>query len=93
MLVDRRIAYLFSERLHIEAHSQTLGRDRSDQVGGVKTTTRKPTDQLTLEHGGSQSLGHQPGSMQELGLYVLHICSKCADWSNVSSLKSRVGLW
>jgi hypothetical protein len=40
---------------------------------GVKDTMGAPTNQLAWEHEGSQSLGRQPRSIQELDIDPLHI--------------------
>jgi hypothetical protein len=75
-----------------ETHRQTLGwalgvlwkRQRKDwgsqrSQGHQKKTYRA---NLTLAHGGSQRLTHQPKSTHELVLSPLHRCSKCAAWSS-----------
>ena len=49
-----------------------------------RTPQEDPQIQLTWDHGYSQSLDHQPGSMQE---HPVHICSKCL---SMDPLRSRV---
>lgn len=62
--------------------------DRSEQVQGSSTQV-DPQYQVTLDHGESQSLGYQPGRMQELYVDLLHICSKCATWCSCCSLANK----
>lgn len=50
----------------LEKSCGTVG-DRSEQARGVKDTTRRLTEPA-WDDGSSQSLGHQPGSIQELDL-------------------------
>ena len=40
--------------------------DRTEQLGGVKDTTRRPTESTNLGPWGSEKLRYQPGNMQEL---------------------------
>ena len=49
--------------------------DRSGKVRGVKDTPRRPTESINLRLWGLKNLGHQPGSMQEIDLDALHVCS------------------
>jgi hypothetical protein len=55
------------------------------KLEGSRTPQEDTQSQLTWDHGGSQSLGHQPWSMQELDLDPLHICNKCAAWCSCGS--------
>jgi hypothetical protein len=52
---------------------------------GSRTPQEDPQSQLTWDHGNSQNLRYQPGSIQEVGLESLHFCSKCAAWSSCGS--------
>lgn len=45
--------------------------------------------QLTWAHGASQSLGYQPGGIQELDLDPISICSRCTAWFSSGSSKKR----
>jgi hypothetical protein len=45
-------------------------------------TQEDPQSQLTLAHGGSQSLAFLCERMQDLDLDPLYICGKCAAWSS-----------
>lgn len=49
-----------------------------------------PQSQLNWGHGGSQSLGHQSGNMQELDIGSLHICGKCQLGVHVGPLTNEV---
>jgi hypothetical protein len=57
-----------------------------------RTPQEDPQSQLSMDRGGSQSLGHQPDIMQELDLDPLHICSKCSAWPCMGPLTSGVGV-
>jgi hypothetical protein len=67
-----------------ETHNQTSGRDQEVLVKswGKNWASGKGKGHHKKD---SQSLGHQAGNMQELGLDPLYICSKCATWSSCGS--------
>lgn len=71
--------------------------DRTEQVRGVKDTTRfRVNSPGTTGAGvGSQRLNYQPKSMQGMDLGPLHICSKYAAWSSCGSSNNWSGgcLW
>ena len=46
---------------------------RMEGARGMEHITRRPQSSLTWDHGCSQKLGYQPGSMLELDLGFLHI--------------------
>ena len=86
-----------------ETHSQTLVRAQGvlckswrwraglGEPEGPRTPQEDIQSQLTWDHRNSQSLGHQPGSMQELDLYPQHICRKYPTWSLCVSPKKWNG--
>jgi hypothetical protein len=53
-----------------------------------RTQQENLQSQPTWGHGGSQSLCHQSGSIQELGLDPIHMCSRCTAWSSFGFLTS-----
>lgn len=103
---ERRVTVRFvrvkPKRLHPSSHPQpnirrslgNLVEERRIEVKkpeGSRTPQEDPLSQLTWDCGGSQRLGHQQGSRQELDLDPLHICSKCAAWSSYRSPKQSWG--
>ena len=63
-------------KYHIEPRDFCGGvGNKSEQTVEIKTPYEDPQSQLTWDHRGSQRWDQQPGSMQELGLAPLHICS------------------
>ena len=61
--------------------------NRNAEVMGVKDTQKDLQRQIACDHGVSQKLVHQPGSIQELDLGSLYICIKCVAWSSCGSPK------
>ena len=49
---------------------------------GNSNSTGWPKESTNLDSWGSQSLNHQPKSIHEVDLGLLHICSTCAAWSS-----------
>ena len=76
-------------------HSQTKDSDgeSSEWIGQSELeVSRTPQgtlqSQLTFAHGASQTLNHQPKSIQRLDLYLLHNFSRFASWSSCESFKN-----
>ena len=101
MLADRILAWLSFERLHqqltqtdADTHNQTvdeawglLGKIEARIVGpeGNRNPTGRPTESITLDPWGSQSLNHQPKNIQELDLGLpapepQPQSSRCGSW-------------
>lgn len=64
-------------------------RDRSEQVEGVRDTTRRPTESTNLDQWGFKSQGQQPGNMQELDLDPLNILANRLFGVNIVPLVER----
>ena len=59
-------------------------KNRKDEDGS-KDTTERPTESTIPGPGASQSLNHQPKSVQGLDLGLPHICSRGAAWASCGS--------
>jgi hypothetical protein len=73
---------------------EELGTEVSKLAGGGGSSTPQgdPQSQLAWNHGGSQSLDHQPGSMQELDLTSYTFLASVKLGLHVGLLRSGEGV-
>ena len=91
MLADRNLAELSPEKLHpvdSQPNNKQSFRNLEElekglkEPKGSKTLQKDLKSQITLGHGASQGLNHQPKSIQGLDLAPLHISIRCSSWGS-----------